>query len=363
MKINQQTLHIRDVVEGYKDKGVEGVVGYGGRLDIRPSFQREFVYKEKQQKAVIHSILNGYPLNVMYWVKRGEKFEVLDGQQRIISIGRFVDGKTVIQINGKDQFFHSLSSVMQDKILDYELTVYFCEGTDDETLEWFEIVNLAGEQLRPQEIRNAVYGGSWVEAAKLKFSKPGCVAFNVGGKYLNGSSIRQDYLETTIDWLSDGNINHFMAQHKDEPNADVLWEYFESVIEWVQFVFPTYHKSMKGIDWGALYKDYQHNYGVPRNNEKEVLRLLKDEDVTNKRGIYEYILSGKVPLLNIRQFSDSDKEVKYKEQKGICAKCREGFKPDEMEGDHVTPWIEGGKTEFKNLQMLCKSCNRLKGAR
>ncbi len=363
MKIQQKSITVREVIDGYRDKKEEGVIGYGGQLDIRPSFQREFVYDGKQKRAVINSILKGYPLNVMYWVKRNDKLEVLDGQQRTISICSFIQRDFAIQVNGKYQYFHNLSENMQKKILDYELTVYFCEGTDDETLEWFEIVNIAGEKLRLQELRNAIYGGPWVESAKRFFSRPKSAAEGVGGIFLSGSAIRQDYLETAIDWYSEGEIIRFMAKHQHETDATELWDYFNSVINWVKFVFPNYHKTMKGINWGALYKEYKYSYKVPKNNAKEVLRLLKDDDVSNKRGIYEFILSGREHLLNIRKFSDSDKETQYASQKGICPWCKQKFPIAQMDGDHIKPWSEGGKTTLENLQMLCKQCNRTKGVK
>ena len=363
MKIEQNSITVREVVDGYNDKKENGVVGYRGLLDIRPSFQREFVYKGKQKKDVINSILKGYPLNVMYWVKRKDKLEVLDGQQRTLSICSFIHRDFAIQINGHDQYFHNLSENLKNKILDYELTVYFCEGTDDETLEWFKIVNIAGEALRLQELRNAIYGGPWVESAKRYFSRPNSPAEGVGGKFLNGSAIRQDLLETAIYWYSEGDITGFMAKHQYKPDATKLWDYFNAVIDWVKFVFPNYHKTMKGLNWGALYKEFRCNYKVPKNNAKEVLRLLKDEDVTNKRGIYEFILSGKEHLLNIRNFSDSDKETRYASQKGICPWCKQKFSIKQMDGDHVKPWSQGGKTSLKNLQMLCKPCNRTKGVK
>lgn len=363
MKIEQQIVKIREVVNGFEDNGNEGVVGYEGKLDIRPAFQREFVYKDKQRNAVIDSILKGYPLNVFYWVKRKDKFEVLDGQQRTISICRFVEGRFSIQIGQRDYYFHSLSNEEQERILDYELTVYYCEGTDRETLDWFEIVNLSGEPLTPQELRNAVYGGPWVESAKRYFSKPGSTADGVGGKYMTGRPLRQDYLQTVIDWYSDGEISKFMTAHQFDSDAGELWEYFNAVIEWIEFVFPTYHKSMQGVNWGKLYREYQHDYGIPKENDREVLKLVKDDDVTDNKGIYEYILSGDEHLLNIRQFSDGQKEAKYAEQEGICVKCGEEFALGEMHGDHIDPWSEGGKTEIDNLQMLCKPCNRRKGAK
>lgn len=363
MKIEQQIVKIREVVNGFEDNGNEGVVGYGGKLDIRPAFQREFVYKDKQRNAVIDSILKGYPLNVMYWVKRRDKFEVLDGQQRTISICRFVVGRFSIQIGQRDYYFHSLTKDDQERILDYELTIYFCEGTDRETLDWFEIVNLSGEPLTQQEILNAVYGGPWVESAKRYFSKPGSTAAGVGGKYLTGRPLRQDYLQTVIGWYSEGEISEFMTEHQFDSDAGELWDYFNAVIEWIEFVFPTYQKSMQGVNWGKLYGLYQHNYGIPKDNKQEVLRLVKDDDVTNNKGIYEYILSRDIHLLNIRDFSVAQKEAQYAKQDRKCNRCVKPFEFSAMEGDHITPWIEGGATVPDNLQMLCKDCNRRKGAK
>ena len=225
-------------------------------------------------------------------------------------------------------------------------------------MDWFRIVNIAGEVLREQELRNAIYKGPWVESAKRYFSRPGSPAYHVGGKYLTGSSIRQDYLETAIKWKSKGKIKHFLAKHQHKRDADELWNYFTAVIEWVQAVFPKYRPSMKGRDWGRLYDKYKDS-NVSR--EERVAELIKDDDVTSKQGIYEYVLTGDAHLLNIRQFTVAQKEAKYEEQEGKCVKCGEEFALTEMEGDHVKPWIEGGATEPKNLQMLCKDCNRRKG--
>ena len=363
MKIEQKIVKVSEVVESYEDKDQDGVVGYCGKLDIRPAFQREFIYDDKQRNAVIDSILKGFPLNVMYWVKRGEQFEVLDGQQRTISICTFVIGDYSMPIEGNDMYFHGLSKERQRKILDYELTVYFCEGTDDETMDWFRIVNLAGVVLKEQELRNAIYGGPWVESAKRYFSRPGSPAYNVGGKYLSGSSIRQDYLETAIIWRSKGNIKQYLAEHQNQSTAVDLWNYFTSVIEWVKSVFPKYRTSMKGRDWGRMYDGYKDHDLSPDELEVQVAKLIKDDDVTSKQGIYEYVLTGKENLLNLRNFTDSQKEAKFEEQEGICVKCGEEFALTEMEGDHITPWSAGGTTDPKNLQMLCKPCNRRKGAK
>lgn len=361
MIIEQQVIKVRDVVDGYEDNGNDGVVGYHGKLDIRPAFQREFIYNSKQRNAVIESMLKDFPLNVMYWVKRGEQFEVLDGQQRTISICSFVIEDYSMPIAGNDMYFHGLSEERQTTILDYELTVYFCEGTDDETMEWFRIVNIAGEVLREQELLNAIYGGPWIESAKKYFSRPGSPAYHVGGKYLSGSSIRQDYLETAIKWKSQGDIKPYLAEHQNNSSAVDLWNYFRSVIEWVEAVFPKYRTSMKGRDWGRMYDKHKDRDLSPEELEEQVAELIKDDDVTSKQGIYEYVLTGNDHLLNIRQFSVAQKEAKYEEQKGICAICGNEFAIDEMEGDHITPWSEGGATVPENLQMVSRECNRRKG--
>ena len=363
MKIEHEIIKVREVVNGYKNNGNDGVIGYHGKLDIRPAFQREFVYKDNQRNAVIESILKGFPLNVMYWVKHGDRFEILDGQQRTISICNFVSGRFSLQIDGNDLYFSNLSKERQNKILDYELTVYFCEGTDDETMDWFRIVNIAGEVLRDQELRNAIYKGPWVESAKRHFSRPNSPAYNVGGKYLSGSSIRQDYLETAINWQSKGNIKQYMADHQHNFSAVDLWNYYTSVIEWVKAVFPKYRTSMKGRNWGRMYDCFKDRNLSATELEEQIAELMKDDDVTSKQGVYEYVLTGNEELLNIRRFSESQKEAKYEEQERLCTTCGEEFEFNEMEGDHIDPWSEGGKTEIANLQMLCKPCNRRKGAK
>ena len=363
MKIEHEIIKVREIVDGYEDNGNEGVIGYHGKLDIRPAFQREFVYKDKQRNAVIDSILKGFPLNVMYWVKRNDKFEILDGQQRTISICSYISGDYSIKIDKYDMYFSNLSKERQVKILNYELTVYLCEGTDDETMDWFRIVNIAGEVLREQELRNAIYGGSWVESAKKYFSRPGNPAFNVGGKYLSGSSIRQDYLETAILWHSDGNIKDYLGKHQDNSSAIDLWNYFRSVIDWVKAVFPKYRTSMKGRNWGSMYDRFKDHDLSPDKLEDRITELMKDDDVTSKQGIYEYVLTGNENLLNLRNFSVSQKEAKYEEQERTCVKCEKKCEFNEMEGDHITPWSKGGATILHNLQMLCDDCNRRKGAK
>lgn len=357
MKIELKKIKIRELVEGYVDNEEEGVFGWGGKLNIRPKYQREFVYKDQQRDAVIDTVTKGFPLNVMYWVKCGpDEYEVLDGQQRTISICQYISGI----FSHNMMYYHNLQTDEQEKILDYELMVYFCEGTDSEKLSWFQTINISGEKLTDQEIRNAVYSGEWTTDAKRYFSKRNCVAENLAKDYMNGSAIRQDYLETAISWISKGNIETYMGNHQQEENANELWLYFQCVINWVKAVFPTYRKEMKGLDWGFWYNKLKDTPLDSKKLETQVAELMQDEDVTSRRGIYQYVLFGDEKHLNIRQFKESDKRYAYEGQLGVCVKCREHFNIEEMEADHILPWSKGGKTDKDNCQMLCKQCNRRK---
>jgi hypothetical protein len=360
MKIELKEITIRELTQGYEDNAENGVVGLGGKLDIRPPYQREFIYKDKQREAVIDTITKNFPLNVMYFaVRENDNFEVIDGQQRTISICQFVEGDFAY----KNRYFHNLQKDEQEKILDYKLMIYFCSGSDSEKLEWFKTINIAGEKLTDQELRNAVYAGSFVSDAKRYFSKNVCAAYGLGGDYLNGSAIRQEYLETAIDWISNGEIEEYMAKNQNEPNASELWLYFQSVINWVKAVFPKYRKEMKGLAWGRFYNEFKNQKFDHQKLEEKISQLMQDEDVGNKKGIYEYVLTGKEKHLNIRAFSDNQKRESFERQKGICIKCEDEFKLEEMEADHINPWHEGGKTSAENCQMLCKPCNRKKSGK
>ncbi len=360
MKIELKEITVRDLTNGYEDNQENGVVGFDGKLDIRPPYQREFIYKEKQREAVIDTLTKDYPLNVMYWaVRENGVFEVIDGQQRTISISQFVEGDFAY----KSRYFHNLQKDEQEQILNYKIMVYLCSGTDSEKLEWFKTINIAGEKLTDQELRNAVYSGSWVSDAKRYFSKNSCAAYGLGSNYLNGTPIRQDYFETTIKWISNDNIEDYMAKQQHEPNANDLWLYFQSVINWVKAVFPKYRKEMKGIQWGALYNEFKSNKYDHKKLEEEITKLMQDEDVTNKKGIYEYVLTRKEKFLNIRAFTDNQKREAYERQKGICSKCGDKFELNDMEADHITPWHLGGQTNAKNCQMLCKLDNRTKSGK
>jgi hypothetical protein len=358
MKIELHEIAVRDLVKGYVDNQEEGIFGYDGKLNIRPKYQREFVYKDNKRDAVIDTVRKNFPLNVMYWVKNGDSYEVLDGQQRTISICQYVNGDYGIN----DIAWYNLTDDEKEQILNYRLMIYFCEGTDSEKLAWFRLINIAGEELTEQELRNAVYTGTWLTDAKRYFSKTGCAAYQIAKGYVNGSPIRQDILETAIAWISGGKIEAYMSKNQHEPNANELWLYFQNVINWIQVIFPNYRKEMKGIAWGDLYNQFGKNNYDSAELEKKICALMMDDDVTKKSGIYHYLLTNDEKHLNIRAFTESQKRAAYERQRGICPVCKEHFEIADMEGDHITPWSEGGKTSPENLQMLCKECNRRKGA-
>lgn len=363
MEIDKREYTIREIYNGYKDSEEEGVVAFNGKLNVRPAFQREFIYDDKKRNEVINTVRKGFPLNIMYWVKSGDDtYEMLDGQQRTISICQYCDN--VFSINY--QYFNNLTDDEQNQIYDYKLTIYVCEGTDKEKLEWFNIINIAGEVLEKQEIRNAMYTGEWLTDAKRYFSKTGCPAYQIGSKYLKGVAIRQAYLETVIRWIAakdNKTIELYMAEHQHYTNASELWLYFQSVINWTKAIFPNYRSIMKGIEWGILYNKYGTEPFDAAVLEKEITKLLLDEDVTKKAGIYTYLLDGNEKHLNIRAFSDNQKLEAYERQKGICPICNNHFDYKEMQGDHIIPWCDGGKTISENCQMLCIDCNRHKGGK
>lgn len=358
MNIDLKEVTVRDLTNGYKDNAEDGVVGYDSKLDIRPPYQREFVYGDKERNAVINTVQKNFPLNVMYWAVREDgDFEIIDGQQRTISICQYVNND--FSIDGLA--FHNLPKDKQEQILDYKLMVYFCSGTDSEKLDWFQTINIAGKELTDQELRNAVYSGSWVTDAKRYFSKNSRP--KVGDDYLSGSANRQEYLETAINWISNGQIKQYMSDHQHDPTAIDLWNYFQNVISWVKAVFPKYRREMKGIEWGFLYNEFKDQKFDPKKLEEQVAKLMEDEDVGSKKGIYPYVLTGKEKFLNIRAFSPNQKREAYERQKGICVVCKEHFEIEEMEADHITPWHLGGKTAADNCQMLCKEDNRRKSGK
>lgn len=365
MKIELKELSIRELTEGYEDKEEGGVTAYAGKLDVRPPYQREFIYKDKQRDAVVSTVSKSFPLNVLYWAVRDDgNFEVIDGQQRTISICQYVEGDFSVAIGSFDspRAFHNLQPDERDNILNYKLMVYLCHGTDSEKLEWFRTINIAGEKLTEQELRNAVYSGPWVTDAKKYFSKRGCAAEGLGGDYLTGSAIRQDYLETTISWINGGDIEGYMSANQNKSNAGELWRYFQSVIAWTSATFTTYRSEMKGIPWGELYNAHKDKDLNAKSLEARIVDLMADEDVTKKKGIYSYVLDGKESHLSIRGFSEKMRREAFEQQKGICPVCERIFTIDQMHADHITPWSKGGKTLAANCRMLCADDNRRKSA-
>ncbi len=377
MDINPVELKIKEIFAGYIDNDEEGVVAYEGLLNVRPKYQREFVYSEKDQKEVINTILKGFPLNIMYWSKSSDgTFELLDGQQRTLSFCKFMNNEYSVIYNGHELYYHSLTQFpdLKEKVDNYKITVYICEGSDTEKLEWFEIINKAGKELTPQELRNATYTGEWLTQAKRYFSKTGCPAKGVFGDYMTGEINRQAYLETALKWIADAQgttINNYMAKHQNEPNCNELWMYFNSVATWVKMLFPIDNKSKKivqGQPWGVFFNKYQQNAYDANVFKKRIAELILDKEVENNKGICEYLLNGDEKCLSLRTFDDEDKLRKYTEQGGVCPLCTgvnqvKVWEYDEMEGDHIIPWRSGGKTVYENLQMLCKHCNRTKSGK
>ena len=379
MEIKLHEITIRDVFNGYcNDESTGQVVAFGGNLNVRPAYQREFVYDDKKKIAVMNSVLSQFPLNVMYWSDNGDgTYEMLDGQQRTISICDWLDNGYSIFANPNSPttpYYAHNSQEITDKVLDYKLMIYICKGTDTEKLDWFKIINIAGEKLTNQELRNAIYTGAWLSDAKKYFSKNQCVAYKIGERYMSGSPIRQDYLETVLSWISSAEgktIEEYMAEHQHDTHATPLKQYYKSVMDWVELTFPKYRgKLMKGLEWGLLYNEYGKNVYDPNALEAAIVELLKDDDVTKKKGVYEYLLSGKTKekALSIRQFTENERRTLYERQSGVCPMCRaEGkdkhWEIEEMHADHIIPWSKGGHTTLDNGQMLCRDHNLQKSAK
>lgn len=376
MEITAKTVTIAALTRGYTDDNAGSVLGYGGKLTIRPAYQREFVYKEKQRNAVIDSVRKERPLNVMYWAKTGEDtYEVLDGQQRTISISQFVNGDFSIMIDDAPKFFSNLTEEEKQQVLNYELTVFICDGTDDEKLDWFKTINIAGETLTNQELLNAVYTGPWLSDAKKKFSKRNCPAQELSKGYVRGNSIRQEYLERVLSWIADRDGltsgKDYMAVHCKDKDADDIWTYFQLVISWAKTYFPVERKGLTDTqEWGILYNRYHERAYNSSLLEKEIQELILDDEVTKKSGIIPYILSEKTKAdrrnLSLRAFSEAQKRKAYEKQGHKCPLCQKQgidteYAYEEMQGDHIIPWSQGGKTTDDNLQMLCRRCNLDKG--
>lgn len=369
MQQKQTLIKVKDLIAGFTNTEETGVRGYNGRIDIRPAYQREFVYDIEKQVAVIDTIMRGCCLNLFQWADNGDgTFEVLDGQQRTLSICNFING----EFSYKGRFFNNLQEDEKEKILEYELIINEVSASPSEKLEWFKTINIAGMTLTEQEMRNATYVGSWLSDAKIKFSKPNYAAENLAKDFVKGSPIRQELLELALDWISDGDIEGYMGLHQHDENADELLEYFSKVINWVKDTFDVrnansekYRKEMKSVDWNALYKKYHNNTYNSKVLEDKINDLMANEEVTDKKGIYEYVLSGENPevarKLSKRTFSQRDKRTVYERQKGYCAICGEYHPIEEMAADHIKPWWNGGTTTIDNLQMVCKKCNSRKG--
>lgn len=398
MQIEKTQISIRELIKGYHNDEESGqVVAYAdengrARLNIRPKYQREFVYDDKKQAAVIATALWGFPLSIMYWVKNPKgseyEYELLDGQQRSISICEFCVGNFSLQEmqfkanwSGATTSFSGMPEDQREKFLDYKLDVYVCEGDDSEKLEWFKTINVAGVPLNAQEIRNAIYASYWLDSAKRDFSRKNCKAKQLYDKYLKGEYIKQEVLETALAWQvgkrDEKLITKLMDNERAKGSTDALqlWSHFENIMRWVQTKFTNYRNEMKGLEWGFFYNKYKDKPLDAKALEEEISALMKDSDVTYRKGIYEYVLSGDEKHLNIRAFNDNEKRAAYEKQGGICAnsdgsikgvKCpheNEKLELKEMEADHKVPWSKGGKTEKDNCQMLCRECNRAKGAR
>ena len=361
MIVEPRTVTVRELTEGYFNDEEEGVVAYDELLNVRPPYQREFVYKDAQRDEVIRSVLEGFPLSVFYWAKAPDgRFEMLDGQQRTMSICEYVDGSFTVD----GMLFDNLPTDKRQAVLDYELTVYVCDGTDSEKLKWFQVINIAGEKLTDQELRNAVYSGPWVSDARRYFSKTAGPAYQLASDYMRGDPIRQDYLEAVLGWAADrdgcADVARYMGQHQHDADAKALWNYFRKVVRWVETIFPTYYKQMKGLKWGELYNRYHDGHSEPLG--ERVAELMADEEVTSKRGIFEYVLGGDESKLSIRTFDESVRVEAYERQGHRCAICGKEMDLKDMHADHIEPWSRGGKTVPENCQLLCTTCNLKKSS-
>ena len=385
MKTELKTYTVQEVIEGfvYNEFEGKGLFGLSGKLTIQPEYQRNYIYADgRRDVACIDSLMKGYPLGLIYFNKVDkDKYEVLDGQQRITSIGRYVNGKFAIELNGNKHYFSGLSKEQQELILNSVLLVYECEGTETEIKEWFKTINISGVPLNQQELRNAIYSGTFVTLAKQEFSNSQNANQQKWQSYIKGVPNRQEILEEALKWVSKNDIDVYMSKHRNDTSINELKLYFDTVIDWISSVFVNVESEMRGLEWGRLYETYHNNSYNPSRIEQRLSELYEDSDVSKKSGIYEYLLSKENPelikLLSIRAFTETDKKSKYREQLNEakksnisnCPVCNTDTSYDhmthiwaynEMAGDHIVPWSKGGKTERNNLQMLCKHHNSLK---
>ncbi len=386
MKTILHKFTVEEICEGFHYNELEGrgLYGMAGRLTIQPEYQRNYIYCDgKKDVAVIESALKGYPLGLIYFNKiEDDRFEVLDGQQRITSLGRFVEGKlSIIDTNGIPQSIGSLAEDQRERILKTELLVYICEGAESEIKEWFKTVNIAGVPLNEQELLNAVYSGLFVTKAKAVFSNSNNAEIQKWSHFVAGNVKRQDYLRCALDWVSKGNVGEYMSSHRHDNDINELKNYFDAVIDWVNNIFPTVYPEMRGREWARLYEAYHNKPYNSTEVGKRVAELMEDTQVTDRKGIFEYVLGGEndTKLLNVRVFDEKVKRMVYNRQtakahatgKSNCPYCAIGndsnstriWKLNEMDADHVTAWSKGGNTDINNCQMLCRSHNRAKGNR
>jgi hypothetical protein len=381
-------ITVKEICEGfvYNELEGKGLFGLSGKLTIQPEYQRNYIYASdggKREVAVIESVLKGYPIGLIYFNKVNDNnLEVLDGQQRITSLGRFISGKFAIKDeNGMEQYFSGMAKNKKNTILETKLLIYECEGTESEIKEWFKTINIAGVPLNNQELLNAVYSGPFVTLGKEEFSNSQNANIQKWSAYINGSANRQDFLECALNWVSKDNVGNYMSQHRYDTNINELKKYFNSVIDWVSSVFIDVENEMRGIEWGRLYEEYHKKSYSPKKVSEELKALYADPYVKNRKGIFEYILGGSVDtkLLEVRVFDEAIKKAQYSKQTqeaektsiSNCPLCALGhdsnkskiWKQNEMDADHVTAWSKGGATDINNCQMLCKTHNRSKGNR
>lgn len=378
-------ITIKELCNGfvYNELEGKGLFGLSGKLTIQPEYQRNYIYADgKKDVAVIESILKGYPLGLIYFNQTDEdRYEVLDGQQRITSIGRFLTKKFAIMEDGKPLYFDSLPIEQQEKILNTKMLIYICNGTEKEIKEWFKTINIAGIPLNEQELLNAVFSGEFVTLAKAEFSNSQNAQIQKWSAYINGSALRQDFLAKALEWVSKGNVSNYMSQHRHDSNINELKTYFNTVIDWISTVFIDVEKEMRGLEWGRLYETYKNTAYNPQNVSEKVKELYADPYVKNRKGIFEYILGNSVEtkLLDVRVFDEATKKAVYQQQTekakkeniSNCPLCAVGNNPNknkvwtikEMEADHVAAWSKGGSTSLDNCEMLCMTHNRAKGNR